>query len=411
MRRGWLPGLFLVLGLLLAGAWAWQWIDFRAGTKRHRAEHDRLGGTILGAAEGAAFRACRGGRYDPEELVVTLDEVRGQVGAEWLALVDPQGASIAAAGTRQADGATLFRKSFEPPRPRGIGRGGRFAASGSLREFPTGSSEILLQLSRAELDRNLAADFRRFLLTGLALSAAMVSFAVLLTLTVRSMELRSRLETSREKVGALEYLGRLGAGLAHETRNPLGVVRGYAERLSRDGAGPEEVRKASRIILDEVDRTVARLDEFLLLSRPSTLACSHFSVRTLVEELVDLLRPDLEAKGASFRIVGSDVEVDADREQTRRLLLNLLLNATQAIDSGGAIVIELSDDEIRIRDDGCGVPPSIRESLFEPYVSVRQGGTGLGLAIARQIAMAHHWRLRYEPGQPRGTTMILGVAT
>jgi len=155
---------------------------------------------------------------------------------------------------------------------------------------------------------------------------------------------------------------------------------------------------------------VARLDEFLLLSRPSTLACSRFSVRTLVEELVDLLRPDLEAKGATFRIVGSDIDVDADREQTRRLLLNLLLNATQAIDAGGAILIELRGGEIRIRDDGCGVPQSIRESLFEPYVSTRQGGTGLGLAIARQIAMAHHWRLRYEPGQPRGTTMILETA-
>ena len=407
MRRGWLPGLFVVLGLVLAGAWTWQWIDFRAGTAQHRVEHDRLGSTILAAAEGAAIRACRGGRYDPEELALTLDEVRGQLGANWLALIDPQGKPIAAAGTRQADGATLFRKGFEPPRRRGAGPGpgwgGRHRAFESLREFPAGQSELMLQLPRAELDRKLATDFRRFLLTGLALSAAMVSFAVLLALTVRSVELH-------EQVGALEYLGRLGAGLAHETRNPLGVVRGYAERLSRDGAGPDEVRKASRIILDEVDRTVARLDEFLLLSRPSTLARTRFSVRTLVEELVELLRPDLQAKGATFRIDGPDIDIDADREQTRRLLLNLLLNATQAIDREGEIVIEVRDDAIRIRDDGCGVPDSIRESLFEPYVSMREGGTGLGLAIARQIAMAHHWRLRHEPGQPRGTTMTIEIA-
>jgi len=257
MRRGWLPGLFIVLGLVLAGAWAWQWIDFRAGTQQHRAEHDRLGSTILAAAEGAAIRACRGGRYDPKELVLTLDEVRGQVGAEWLALFDSHGVSIAAAGTRQAEGATLFRKAFEPPRRRGSGpgRGGRHAASEALREFPAGQSELLLQLPRAELDRNLAVDLRRFLLTGLALSAAMISFAVLLTLAVRSVELRSRLETSREKVGALEYLGRLGAGLAHETRNPLGVVRGYAERLSRDGAETRPGSSSTRSIEPWLDST------------------------------------------------------------------------------------------------------------------------------------------------------------
>ena len=409
MRRGWLPVLFIVLGVVLVAAWAWQWNDYRAGGEQHRAEHDRLGGTILAAADGAAIRACRGGRYDPEQLVTTLDEVREQVGAEWLALFDSKGATIAAAGARQADGATLFSKAFEPPRRRGGGPGppgwgGPRGGFESLREFPPGQSELMLQLSRAELDRNLATDLRRFLLTGLAFTAALASFAVLFTLTVRSVELR-------EQVGALEYLGRLGAGLAHETRNPLGVVRGYAERLSRDGAGPGEVRKASRVILDEVDRTVARLDEFLLLSRPSTLARTRFSVRTLVEELVELLRPDLEAKGATFRLDGADFDIDADREQTRRLFLNLLLNATQAIEAKGEIVIELRENEVRIRDDGCGVPPSIRDSLFEPYVSMRAGGTGLGLAIARQIAMAHHWRLRHEPGEPRGATMIIETAT
>jgi signal transduction histidine kinase len=411
MRRGWLLALLVVSGLLLAGVWTWQWLELRAGAADQRAMHARFGTTILAAAEGAAVRACRGGRYDPEELALTLEDVRRQVDAYWLALVGAQGSPIAEAGAPRADGATEFRKAFEPPRRRGHGRGRR--ATGSLEDLPSGPAEIVLQLPTVELERNLAADLRRFLLTGLALTAAVVCLAVLLALGVRSVELRARLATSHEKVAALEYLGRLGAGLAHETRNPLGVVRGYAERLLRDDVGPVEVRDAARTILEEVDRTAARLDEFLLLSRPSTLRRRRVPMRALLTELAGLLSPDLEAKRATIGIAGAEIEVEADREQARRLLLNLLVNATQAIDDGGEITVELrrgaAGTEVEIRDDGPGVPAEIRESLFEPYVSMRQGGTGLGLAIARQIAMAHHWRLRYEPGRPRGTVMTLEI--
>ena len=223
------------------------------------------------------------------------------------------------------------------------------------------------------------------------------------------MRLEASLETSRERVRALEYLGRIGAGLAHETRNPLSVVRGHAQRMREKAEDEPAVRRAAAAIEEETDRTLARLDEFLMLSRPAPLRSERLDLRELLDGLAELLVPDLESKHALLEVRGGPVTVNADRDQTRRLFLNLLLNAVQAIGDGGRIVAAIEATRVRILDDGPGVPEEIRESLFEPYVSGRVGGTGLGLALARQVAGAHGWTLRHEAGET-GAILIVEMS-
>jgi signal transduction histidine kinase len=306
-------------------------------------------------------------------------------------------------------GGSRFSKSFLPPRPRGRGPGGHGRGALNAERLPEGELEISIELLDTGLEHKLAEDMRRFLVAGAALTLALAALAILWRARERSLQLATSLETSRERVRALEFLGRIGAGLAHETRNPLGVVRGHAQRMREKADSEQDVRRSAAAIEEETDRTLARLDEFLMLSRPAPLRSELLDLRELLDGLAELLVPDLESKGALLEVRGDSVTIDADRDQTRRLFLNLLLNSVQAIGEGGRIVAEIEPKRVRIIDDGPGVPDEIRESLFEPYVSARAGGTGLGLALARQVAHAHGWTLRHEAAGS-GTIMIVEMS-
>lgn len=413
MRTRSLTSAILGLALALAAVVVWQVLDYQAQVRAHEAEHRRHGFAVLNAFESVAIRECRGGQYRPEDLDAALAETREKFSLAWLALRDGQGRTLSESG--QAEDSTgplhLFRKPFQPPRPRRGGFGRGFGSGRKTTALPESGLEILIRTDPGELDAKLAEDFRRNLITTLSLSVALLLFALLYWHRIRSLELRSQLLASEEKLRSLDYLRRLGAGLVHETKNPLSVVRGFTERILHKPLEGEDLTQTARAILDETDRTVSRLDEFLLLSRPAKLKRSPFAVDALLGELGLLLGPDIHNRSAHLDIRCSGQILDADREQIRRLFMNLLLNAVAAIPEGGHIRIDCESNgdltRIMVTDDGFGVAPELRDTLFEPYVTGREGGTGLGLSIAHRIALDHGFTLRYEPNSPTGTRLIL----
>jgi signal transduction histidine kinase len=410
MPRPFVTILILAAGLL--AVWTWQGLEYRGRSRVRREEHRRSVGNLLAATEGALFRECRGGHYDPESLNVTLEAVRERIGATGIAILEGDGGAIAEAGTVGAasDSPTRFVREFDPPRPRRGGRGGR-RGDESLVRLPEGRLDLVLRYPTNELDAALREDLSRMVITGGALSAVVVLVVLLTGLKARALALRERLTATREQVRALDYLARLGAGLVHETKNPLGTVRGFAERLAQGGLEPEERDRAARAILDETDRAVSRLDEFLLLSRPSELRRSSVGLPDLLGEIAGLLEPDLAAKEATLDVSAVTATIEADQEQLRRLLMNLLLNAVQAIGHGGRISVGESDGPagltLTVDDDGAGVAEPLRETLFEPYVTGREDGTGLGLSIARRIAVDHGFTLEYAPRPGGGSRFLL----
>jgi signal transduction histidine kinase len=156
--------------------------------------------------------------------------------------------------------------------------------------------------------------------------------------------------------------------------------------------------------MEETDRTLARLDEFLLLSRPEKLRRERFDLHELVVDVGELIEPDLAALEVALDVESFAYSVDADRDQVRRLVLNLLLNALALAPAVRRVRIafDVPRGALVVEDDGPGVAAELRASLFEPYVSGREGGTGLGLAISRQIASAHGWRLELVDSQLGG---------
>ena len=223
----------------------------------------------------------------------------------------------------------------------------------------------------------------------------------------QSSQLQIRLVRASELNTHLKEMNLAAAGLAHETRNPLNIVRGLAQMISKRPDTPAEVREKSREIISETDKVTAQLNEFINYSRPRELRYSTLALPSVMNEIVRALSYDIEENRIQVAIKGDPISVEADEQMLRQVLFNLLLNAIQAIGREGEIQIVAqrtgaAEAAVEIRDNGPGVPPERRKEIFKPYFTTQQRGTGLGLAIVQQIVLAHGWEIECLSNEPKG---------
>ena len=192
-------------------------------------------------------------------------------------------------------------------------------------------------------------------------------------------------------------LGNMAAAVAHEIRNPLNAVSMGLQRLrvEYEPAEAEEYRALLDVVQGEVRRLNAIVEDFLSLARPLSLRPEPIAVPALVDEV--LLLTDGEARAAGIT-TGAEVPRDlpplhADRDRIKQVLLNLVLNAIQAMPGGGKLTLGASVFQgaltLDVSDTGGGIAPEVLPRLFEPYVTTKAKGLGLGLAIARRIVEGH----------------------
>jgi len=187
----------------------------------------------------------------------------------------------------------------------------------------------------------------------------------------------------------------MGAMVAHEIRNPLGVIRGSVELVrARSGAGlPPDDREALQDVLGEADRLRTLTDDFLDLARDPSIAPSSIDVIAVAEEAARSLGRTHSA--IAVRVDGA-ARAHADPARLRQVLSNLLVNAAQAGAGNAAVRADAEGGRARliVRDDGPGVDPALRPRLFEPFATGRAEGTGLGLALSRRIVERQGGTLR-----------------
>jgi signal transduction histidine kinase len=221
-------------------------------------------------------------------------------------------------------------------------------------------------------------------------------------------DLQIRLVRASELNSHLREMNLAAAGLAHETRNPLNIIRGMAQMLSKQTAvSPAEIQEKSRAIVTETDKVTAQLNEFINYSRPREVRRSKVALNSAINEVVRTLAHDIEEKKLRVETGGDPVAIEADEQLLRQVLFNLLLNAIQAVSGDGRIQIStrrLNAEEaaFEVRDDGPGVPPEHRQEIFKPYFTTNQKGTGLGLAVVQQIVLAHGWEIACLANEPKG---------
>jgi signal transduction histidine kinase len=220
-------------------------------------------------------------------------------------------------------------------------------------------------------------------------------------------ELEMRLLRASEMNTHLQELSVAAAGLAHETRNPLNIVSGLAQMITKHSDASTEVRKKAKEIIAETDRVTVQLNEFINYSRPREVRPTNLDLGEVVGEVSRALQFDIEEKMLRLRVQEKLPSIQADEQLLRQCLFNLLLNAVQAADRGGEIEVAWHRENgrgavIEIRDNGPGVEPEQRVEIFKPYFTTHQKGTGLGLAVVQQIVLAHGWEITCLPNEPRG---------
>ena len=233
---------------------------------------------------------------------------------------------------------------------------------------------------------------------------------------------QSELQKSRESLLQAEKMasvGKLAAGMAHSVRNPFTSVKMRLFSLNRSLKLSDAQKEDFDVISEEIRHIDTIVQNFLEFSRPPKLKIQRISPSIVVDQAVQLLQHRLKSYDVAVTVERERnlAEIDADPEQLKEVLVNLIVNACEAMEKGGCIVIREQESAdasnsrmavIRVSDNGPGIPESIRHKVLQPFFTTKEDGTGLGLSIAVRIIEEHHGQMVLE-SDPGGTTFIISL--
>lgn len=219
----------------------------------------------------------------------------------------------------------------------------------------------------------------------------------------------------------LATVGRLAAGVAHEIRNPLSSIKGFATYFKERYRKVPEDQHIANIMIQEVDRLNRVVGQLLEFARPVSISKREISLRAFIEDSLKLVERQASDSGVSVQseLPGEDAVGRLDADKMNQVLLNLYLNAIESMEGGGSgagggkMSVSLSNDaahkriEIRVSDTGTGISEPDLAHIFDPYFTTKPTGTGLGLAIAHKIIQGHGGEIHAESRVGAGTTFTI----
>ena len=221
------------------------------------------------------------------------------------------------------------------------------------------------------------------------------------------------LQKEIERSERLASLGRLAAGIAHEIRNPLSSIKGFATYFGERYKGVPEDRKTAEIMVQEVERLNRVITQLLEFARPMTVQKKPSPLEPIIQHSLRIIEREAQADNVKIETNLPDkiphVSMEADR--INQVLLNLYLNAIEAMEEGGTLRVEVVDVrdglKIVVSDTGKGISKEDSSRVFDPYFTTKQSGTGLGLAIVHKIIESHEGEVKIESTVGEGTTVTI----
>ncbi|MDQ7093135.1 ATP-binding protein [Desulfosporosinus sp. PR] len=207
---------------------------------------------------------------------------------------------------------------------------------------------------------------------------------------------RERLEEEIRQTERLTALGHMSAGLAHEIRNPLGIMKVSIQLLAQEKVEDRVVSEYCRVLLEECERLNRLVNEFLSFARPKEPVRKRMTLSKLLEEGVALIQPALRQHHIQLKQLTNQLdeqEVEVDQDQMKQVILNILLNAIDAQGERGVIQIEGIRQEgfagVAFNDEGPGIALEIMPYIYDPFFTTKERGTGLGLSVVHRILDQH----------------------
>jgi signal transduction histidine kinase len=366
-------------------------------------------------------------RFTADELLVgsSFDPLRrfrslGKSLPKWACPVDPNQEAPPEPGPPPGfPGPSLPRNAGQNEAGRGRGHGMRMGMGmgfGHHIDNPAFKGYALVRLStKAFIDtRNQALKESLLLAVLIFLAAGLVAGGIWMAGRRRDAEI-SRL---RREVAAAEHLaalGRLAGSVAHEVRNPLSAVRGLVQYLAKGEEPGSQKAEYAKAAVDEVDRLERVVSGLLDYTRPREPRRVALDMEESLQSVLNLMSDDPRASGVDIQLNMEPglKQVQADPDQIRQVLVNLVVNALDALDGRGALTLYARNRqdgiEVEVADNGPGLPEGDPEQVFDPFFSTRERGTDLGLAIARRIMRSHGGGItagRVESGGTRFTLVL-----
>lgn len=236
---------------------------------------------------------------------------------------------------------------------------------------------------------------------------------------IRDLSEIKRLQEKVRRSERLAAIGELAAGVAHEVRNPLSSIRGFAQFLGHVLEDKPEEREYAEIMVKEVDRINNVVTNLLSFARPVKPDLVPTDLPKLLDHTVRLVEEDARLRNINIRVSTSNglKKINVDGNQITQVMLNLILNALQEVESGGNVTIEarMVDSNLltlSVEDDGPGIPPGNASKIFDPFYTTREKGTGLGLAIVHMIVENHGGEINFVspvPGKVKGCRITIDL--
>lgn len=276
---------------------------------------------------------------------------------------------------------------------------------------------IRIGLETHETDRLLMKHRRHAMFwAGLMMTIGLMAMWLLYRTQNRHIQRLQKMQDELHHAEKLSSLGKLGAEVAHEIRNPLNAVSMATQRLQREFIPEDDEKKIefnriTHIIRNEVKRLNGIVEDFLSLSRNSRLNLRQQSIAAILDHTVFLIQEDAASKGIHIEKKWAQIspQVMIDANKIEQAFLNLIRNAMESISGSGVITIAIAPAEnsmiaVSFRDTGSGISAGSEKQIFDPYFTTKEKGTGLGLSIAHEIILAHGGQIQVNTQAGRGTT-------
>jgi two-component system sensor histidine kinase HydH len=222
-----------------------------------------------------------------------------------------------------------------------------------------------------------------------------------------------RLQDEVRRQENLAALGSLAAGVAHEIRNPLSAIKGLASFFAAQFEDGSDAQDAAGVMIQEVDRLNRAITELLDFARPTDLKPQSADLPALLDRSLKMIQQDAAAKNIRIELKINEGVCPAmiDPDRLTQCLLNLYLNAIEAMEDGGVLAVDCCPEDgglkITVSDTGRGIAPEHLSKIFDPYFTTKKTGTGLGLAIVHKIIEAQLGRIKVESTPGRGSSFSI----